>query len=513
MSEITLGTLRIVDNGDGVFRNRAPAATARLRPGIRREADRILDAEGRELRPDAAEVRTLLATLGLTSLQGLRLSPAGQYLASVSEAERLAREGRTPEARRNLEAAREWARQAGLTFNETRAEQILMRSAVAELGQLETEARAAAEAGNVVAFEDARQAARDVLGRLGTPFEQWESSGLPFPPSRARTLEIRALRQARPALLQRATSLAESGAVARLQETLARLRLTYSRAGDPLTEETAAQLQALERRAHAQALPDYFRRAEEAATQGQVEEYRRLAAQVRDAARLSGTPFPRDSETRLQVLESRAFTVSATRLLDQLEPRIARARQREEEIDMDEVRITLQRSREHATLSGSPWNADQTSRAERLRAQAFEANLAYRFRQAREAAAQGKVDDTLVPLRAAREMAAQGGIVFDEARAATLLNQALINGVELSFRNAACFALSLDEPNARVHLETARDYCARLHQVFPEDRAREVLALLRRPRRERQARLAAGRCSALLHTGQSYRPEEAAEDP
>lgn len=513
MSEITLGTLRIVDNGDGVFRNRAPAATARLRPGIRREADRILDAEGRELRPDAAEVRALLATLGLTSLQGLRLSPAGQYLASVSEAERLAREGRTPEARRNLEAAREWARQAGLTFNETRAEQILMRSAVAELGQLEAEARAAAEAGNLVALEDARQAARDVLGRIGTPLEQWESSGLPFPPSRAQALEIRALRQARPALLQRATSLAESGAVARLQETLARLRDTYSRAGDPLTEETAAQLQALERRAHAQALPDYFRRAEEAATQGRVEEYRRLAAQVRDTARLSGTPFPRDSETRLQALESRAFAASANRLLDQLEPRIARARRREEEIDMDEVRITLQSSREHATLYGNPWSADQASRAERLRAQAFEANLAYRFRQAREAAAQGKVDDTLVPLRAAREMAAQAGIAFDEARAAALLHQALVNGVELSFRNAACFALSLDEPNARIHLETARDYCARLHQVFPENRAREILALIRRPLRERQARLAEGRCSALLHPGQSYWPEEAAEDP
>jgi len=513
MSEFQLDNLRILDNGDGIFHDRAPSPTRPLRSGVRRVADQIQDSEGHPLLPDAAQVRTLMTSLGVTTLQGLRLSPASQYLSCLAEAEGFSRSGRTPEARRSLEACREWARQARLTFNEARGEQILMRSAVAELGQLERDAAQAAEAGNLVGFEDARNAARDVVARTGTPLENWESSGLPFPPSRARLLELRSLRQARPALLQQAEGFSQEGAVTRLQETLARLREYYVRAGDPISETLQGQWRDLERGAQLRASAVALRSAGEQAALGQVVGFRRLASEARDAARLGGVPLNSEQEATLQSLERQAFAASANRLMDELGNRIRAAAARENEIDMDQARATLQEARVHAELSGTAWSPAQETRAVQLRREAFLANIAWRFRQAREAAALGKVDDTLVPLRAGRDMANQAGLPFDETQASDLLRQATSNGIELSFHNAECFALAHDETNARIHLETARDYCLRLQQIFPEARAREILTLIQRPQRFRTARFEQQSCSSLLPVGQSYHPEEEAEEP
>lgn len=513
MSEIQFDTLRIQDNGDGVFHAQAPRAGVRLGSGVTRSADRITDTQGQTLDPAGPVVRDFMSRLGITTIEGLRLNPARQYLESFPLAEQAASQGDTVEARRVLEQGRLYATQAHLAFNESRGEQIIMRSSIQELRLLERDANSQADAGNVTAVEDAIRAARDVLIRLGTPLENWESSGLPFPPSAATVIEQRAFRQAIPSVILQAERSAQEGNVLRTREHLELIRQYFARASDPVPESMRTRLNEIERQSLIHAVTSYLAQAATPSQQGNVDATRALIQQAREASRLSSTPFTAEQNNAASLLERQAYQNAIPRLFERIDQALQSAQDTHRTANVAGIRLQIQAIRDDAALSLNPLTVEQEARIRQILDRAYQIDIEWRFHQAEGGANLGKVDDTIVPLNAARELAAQHQIPFDERWADALLRLALTNGVDLSFRNAQCFALAGDEANMRLHLSHARDYSARIGQAFSESRAREAEALLQQTVRQRGRLYEQQHCSGLLHSGMSSASEESEATP
>jgi len=508
MTEFLLGPLHIQDNGDGVFHAAPPPRGVRLGAGVERRADQITDEQGQPLALDSAQVRQTLNSLGISNFEGLRLTPVSQYFNALTQARTLAEQGQSLDLRTLLDQVRGFATQARLPFSESVAEQLVMRASMQELNVLESQARTSAGQGNVVAVDDAAIAAQDVYRRLGIPVEHWEDSALPFRPTVGQELLRSACRQAIPRLLEQIPALVHEGQVSRLQETVIRLREYHRRGEMTVSADLELRLQSWEGEVHAARSTQALAEATASAARGAVEETRRLLQEARDSARLSGHPFTSEQEGNAAAIERQALLQSINPLLDALEARIQRADTEHREMSLLEVRSRQQQVRDNAGLSGIPLTAAQEERMRQLVLRAYHIDIEWRFRQAADGARQGKVDDTIVPLRAARELALHAGLPFDQRRAEDLMHQSLVEGVELSFRNAQCFALLRDEANVRHHLEIARDYSARLGQAYPEARAQEVLAMLRIPRARQRRQYEQLSCSSLMH---SAMPDEAAE--
>ncbi len=506
MTEFQLGSLRIQDNGDGIFHAASPPRGVRLGRGVERRADQITDEQGQELAQDSSQIRQALNTLGISSLEGLRLAPAAQYFNALTQARSMAEQGQSLELRGLLDQMRGYATQAHVPFSDSVAEQLVMRASMQELSALETEARARSGEGNVGAVDDAAIAAQDVYRRLGIPVENWEGSGLPFRPSVAQDLLRTACRQSIPHLLELIPALVQEGSVTRFQDAVRRLREYYRRGEVTVPGDLEARLQTWNSGVYSARATQALSQAAAGAERGAVEEVRTLLQEARNAARLSGHPFSADQETRVATIERRALVQSIPLLLDAIDARTQAAEASQREISLAELRSRQQQVRDDATLSGTSLTAAQEERMRQQLQRAYQIDVEWRFRQAADGARQGKVDDTIVPLRAARELALHAGMPFDQARAEGLIHQSLVEGVELSFRNAACFALLRDEANMRHHLEIARDYSARLGQPYPEARAQDVTRLFGLARTRQRSQYEQASCSSLMH---SQMPDDA----
>ena len=134
---------------------------------------------------------------------------------------------------------------------------------------------------------------------------------------------------------------------------------------------------------------------------------------------------------------------------------------------------------ENAALAKTNFSAAQETSAASILKQAYQTAVDWRFAQATNASGIGKVDDTIVPLNAARELAKQGEVFFDESAAKKLIDDALVNGKELEFVTAEGFANAGDAENTYFHLDLARDNAKRLGQKFTDKEEKRAAAILK----------------------------------
>ncbi len=189
-------------------------------------------------------------------------------------------------------------------------------------------------------------------------------------------------------------------------------------------------------------------------------------------------------------------------------------RQGNQEISVNQVRELIRQIR----LDFPQISHDQESQLQTWMAQAYAEAIQWRFHQAEVDAARGKVEDTLIPLDAAREISGQWNlerlrrgsnpIAFDETRARQLIRQALTQGITLSFQNAERFAVAGNEAETLLHLSHAAAYRQRLGQRNLNDfgRREEILSILHRDTplgRARHQLFLANRAAAEGHETQA----------
>jgi hypothetical protein len=145
---------------------------------------------------------------------------------------------------------------------------------------------------------------------------------------------------------------------------------------------------------------------------------------------------------------------------------------------ISKVKAFLDQARANAAVIGSSLSSAQETSAGQILTQAYAAAVEWRFGQAEASADLGKVDDTVVPLNAGRELAKQGKVSFDEARAKRATETALTNGIELEFQIAEKIAAGGDREATLRHLDTARENARRVGQKFDEARAKRIVDLL-----------------------------------
>ncbi|MCC7345524.1 MAG: hypothetical protein IT573_11345, partial [Deltaproteobacteria bacterium] len=181
---------------------------------------------------------------------------------------------------------------------------------------------------------------------------------------------------------------------------------------------------------------------------------------------------------RAEAAEQKALRLSVDVLLAQASAAVAEVKKNG---GLSKVKDFIAQARANAALAKTALSAAQETSAASLLTQAYQAAVDWRFAQARGSASLGKVDDTIVPLNAGRELAKQGGIGFDEAAAQKLIEQALRKGIELEFAAAEKFAQAGDAGNTEFHLELARDNARRLGETFDEKRAAKIVKMLPSP--------------------------------
>lgn len=527
MGEFALGPIKIVDNGDGVYQ---PPAK-----GAKSPQDEVQDLQGKAVKPTGAEAQQALKALGASSLTGLKLSPASRYLEMLAQAKAFAAQGDTSQTQDRLLKARLAASEARLPFQEDRAADILKTSLEKELDLLVARAAPLADAGDVLALADVFAAGREILSRLQVPFDQAKAKGYAFHQELIDRLEPKAYANAMPLAWKKAEVASRAGEVPRCREAIAKVREYAARGKLTLTADQEKQLAELERAAHEASIEPYLAEAAAFALQGDVESTLDYLTRAKDAATLAKVSLNSKQEARVTRMERTALHNAPDFLLPQAEAQadlgdveatralIQRAKEARAQIglklskaergraeaaeqkalrlsvdvllakasaavaevkkngNLSKVRDLVAQARANAVLVKTALSAAQETSVASILTQAYQAAVDWRFAQARGAAALGKVDDTIVPLNAGRELAKQGRLSFDEAAAQKLIDQALLQGIELEFEAAEKFALAGDAANMEFHLELARDNARRLGKKFDEKRAAKVRKLLPSP--------------------------------
>lgn len=527
MGEFALGPIKIVDNGDGVYQ---PPAK-----GAKGPQDEVQDLQGKAVKPTGAEAQQALKALGASSLTGLKLSPASRYLEMLAQAKAFAAQGDTLQTQDRLLKARLAAAEARLSFKEDRAEGILKTSLEKELDLLVARAAPLADAGDVLALADVFAAGREILSRLQVPFDQAKAKGYAFHQDFIDQLEPKAYANAVPLAWKKAEAASKAGELPRCQEAIAKVREYAARGKVTLTADQEKQLVELERAAHEASIEPHLAEAAAFALQGDVESTRQYLTRAKEASVLAKKPLSSKQELRVARMERTALHNAPDFLLPQAETKadlgdveatraliqkakdaraqiglklakadLARAEAAEQKAlrlsvdvllaqasaavaevkkngNLSKVKDFITQARANAALAKTALSAAQETSAASLLTQAYQAAVDWRFAQARGSASLGKVDDTIVPLNAGRELAKQGGIRFDETAAQKLIDQALRNGIELEFAAAEKFAQAGDAGNTEFHLELARDNARRLGETFDEKRAAKVVKMLPSP--------------------------------
>ncbi len=527
MGEFALGPIKIVDNGDGVYQ---PPAK-----GAKGPQDEVQDLQGKAVKPTGAEAQQALKALGASSLTGLKLSPASRYLEMLSQAKSYAAQGDTFQTQDRLLKARLAAAEARLTFKEDRAADILKTSLEKELDLVVTRATQLADAGDVLALADAFAAGREILSRLQVPFDQAKAKGYAFHQDLIDQLEPKAYANAVPLVWKQAEAASKAGEVPRCREAIAKVRAYATRGKVTLTADQEKQLAELERAAHEASIEPHLAEAAAFALQGDVESTRLYLTLAKDAAVLAKVSLSSKQELRVTRMERTALHNAPDFLLPQAEAQadlgdveatralIQKAKDARSQIGMklskaeaaradaaeqkalrlsvdvllgkaaaavaevkkngnlSKVKDYIAQARANAALAKTSLSAAQETSAASVLKQAYQAAVDWRFAQARGSASLGKVDDTIVPLNAGRELAKQGGLSFDEAAAQKLVDEALRKGIELEFTAAEKFAKAGDAVNMELHLDLARDNARRLGEKFDEKRAAKVVQMLPSP--------------------------------
>lgn len=524
MGDFVLGPIKIIDNGDGIYR--FPLK------GAKKTQDEVVDLQGKKVTPTGAQALKVLRELGVSTLQGLRLSPASLYLEMMEQARGFASQGDTLQTQDRLLKARLAAAEAKLRFNEERAAAILKSSLEKELHVIADRARKHADAGEVLALHDTLNAGREILSRLAVPLDEAKGKGYSFTPELIEQLEQKGYTQALPIFWKKVEAASQAGNVPRVHEAVAKLREYAKRGRTNLTPDEETRLAELERKTYeisvennlteaaafalqgdrertgyyiAQAkdaaliaklplnsqqkrrivrmehlalcnAPSFLlKKAEEKADAGEVEEVRALIQKAKDARAQTGYPLSQAETIRAEAAERKALQLSVDVLLGQAAGLIPQVKRNG---NLQGIRQLITRARLNAALANITLSAAQETSVQSLFTRAYRAAVDWRFAQAASSAALGKVDDTTVPLNAGRELAKQGGVNFDEAAAAELIQTALTKGLELEFTAAEKFAKAGDAENAQFHLETARDFSVRLGKKFDKLRAEKILKLL-----------------------------------
>jgi hypothetical protein len=283
-------------------------------------------------------------------------------------------------------------------------------------------------------------------------------------------------REAIPLLLDKANAAAKTGDVETTRAFLSEAREAASLSGKRMKKAWRTRAKKIEKLALRNSPAFLLPQAQAAAQLGQVEETRRLIQLARDFRAELGLDLNSKQEKSAQSAVQTALLASVDPMLKQAEKVLVEVKRTG---DLDPIRRLLEAARENAQLAGGSFSADQEAKAANILSKAAEAAVEWRFGQAERSAKLGKVDDTLVPLNAGREFAKGAGISFDEVRATRLTRAALVNGIELSFTAAEHFAKQGDADNTFFQLDNGRDYARRLEQPFDEERAEEILKLLR----------------------------------
>lgn len=523
MGDYIIGPIKIIDDGDGIYE-------APLEDGT--PIDEIQNLQGDSVYVTETDAQEALRQLGITSLTGLRLSPASRYLHLFAQARGHAASGDLLHTQDELREARASARLAALPYSETRSEEILKLALRSKLDSVMSEAQQLSDQGDIAGLQDSLNAARDLLMRLGVNLKDAMSLGFPYSPNLAESLEQHAYSIAMLRAWDEARKSAKAGNVFKTSEQLRKLE-QFSQVGlGGLTRDQEKEGEKILQQAYRQAVPLYLEQAEALAQLGNVEKTRSLLEEAREAAQLGGGTMKKKHKTRAKKIEKLALKYSPRFLLplareaaqtgnvDETRRWIQRAKDDRAELgltleskqikeaaaieklalqtsidvllkqaelevtsvkktgDMAPLRQFIQSARENARLTGVDFDAAQEKRVEEILSRAAQGAVDWRFNQALHSSNLGKVDDTLVPLNAAREFANLYGVKFDEFRAKRLVIQSLENGIELSFTAAEHFAKRRDVENTYFQLDNARDYARRLKQSFDEKRAEKIIDLL-----------------------------------
>jgi len=524
MGDFQLGQITVRDNGDGIYN---PPVT-----GAKTPQDEIVDASGTAVTPTGKDAQAALKSLGITSLTGLKLSPASRYLDSLARAKQFSSQGDTFQVEEFLRKARIAAAEAKLAFRESDADQLITTSLKNEVDLLADRAKILAKNGDVVALGDVFNAAREIFSRLGVDMGDAKSKGYKITSEAMEQWETDACSNAIPLLLTNAEKFSLKGNVAKTQELLLRIQdyggrpkvglstdqkkkiqdlqkqayrnsvdlqlaeaAKFAPSGDleqtryflkeaknaatlggvSLSTSQSQQLQSIEKLALKNAADFYLRQADLNADQGKVEATRDAIQAARDAAAETGQKLSKTQESQADASLQKALLLSVDILLKDASKAVAQVNQ---DGNISQVRGLIRQARENASLANASLTTAQETSVQSILDQAYDAAIAWRFKQAQSAADLGKVDDTIVPLNAGRELAKQGGRTFDEAAAKGLTDKALTGGIELELKAAEGFAKAGDKDNTYLHLELARDNWRRLKKTPDEKRIAKIVKLL-----------------------------------
>lgn len=524
MSDFSLGPIKVIDNGDGVYNEPVKGAKA--------TQDDIVDSSGKSVSPSGAEAQAALKALGIGTLKGLKLSPASRYLEAMGQAQGFAAQGDTPQVQERLRKARTAAAEAKLPFSESRATALIEKALNQELDLVTARATRAAAKGEVIFMQDALNAGREILGRLNLSLDQAKAKGLSLTADVIAQLETQCYGLALTQKWKEAESAAKNGELALFQASRDKI-LEYSpRAGQSLTSSEEQKLVDLELETHRNSVDLHLVEAEKAAKLGDVDlarlhlkdaeqgaalgkkalstkqKFRRNTAE-REALKNAPDFYLPQAQAKADVGDveqaraliqlakdcraqvGRSLTKAETALADSIEQKalllsidvlLKRASKQVDQVKKDgsisKVRDFIAQARANATLAGTVLSAAQETSVAQTRTQAYDAAVEWRFGQAEHSADLGKVDDTIVPLNAGRELAKQGKVKFDEARAKKLSDTALTNGVELELQIAEKIANTGERDSTLRHLDLARENARRVGLKFDEARATRILALL-----------------------------------
>ncbi|HKY62193.1 MAG TPA: hypothetical protein VJR29_02150 [bacterium] len=524
MSDFTLGPIKVIDNGDGVYNEPVK--------GAKTTQDQIVDGAGKTVSSGGADAKAALQALGVKSLQGLRLSPASRYLEAMGQAQSLAAQGDTPQVQERLRKARTAAADAKLPFSETRAANLIEKSLVAELRLVVARAMLASSNGEIVQMQDAVSAGREILGRLNLTLDQAKAQGLALTADVIVQLETVGYTKALSLKWKEAETAAKSGELARFQGARDKVREYADRAGQTLTQAEEKKLGDLEVETHQSSVDRNLAEAETAAKAGDVELTRLYLKDVDQAAVLGNKalstkqkfrrssaerealrnapdfylPLAEDKADLGEVEQARAYLqlakdcraqvgrsltkaesqradlIELLALQNSVDVLLKRASKQVDQVKKDgsisKVRAFIDQARINAALVGSTLSPAQETSVAQILTQAYDAAVEWRFSQAENSADLGKVDDTVVPLNAGRELAKQGKVSFDEARAQRVLDTALLNGIELELQIAEKIAAKGDREATLRHLDQARENARRVKQKFDEARAKKIVDTL-----------------------------------
>ncbi|HKX11848.1 MAG TPA: hypothetical protein VJP40_01755, partial [bacterium] len=517
MSDFALGPIKVIDNGDGVYSEPVK--------GAKTTQDQIVDGAGKTVASTGAEAKAALKALGIGSLQGLKLSPASRYLDAMGQAQGYAAAGDTPQLQQVLRKARTAAAEAKLTFSETRATALLEKSLTKELDLVVGRATTASANGEVIPMQDALSAGREILGRLKLTLDQAKTQGLPLTADVIAQLETQGYSNAIPLKWKEAEAAAKAGDLTPFRAARDKIREYSSRAGQTLSAAEEKKLGDLELETYQNSVDVHLAEAEAGAKLGDVDRVRFHLKEAEEGAVLGKKPLSTKQKFRRRSAEmdalknapdfylplaeakadlglveparafiqlakdcrgqvGRSLTKAETQRAEAIEKKalllsidvlLKKAAKQIDQVKKDggiaDVKDFIHQARTHAGLIGSSLSQAQETSAAQILTQAYDAAVEWRFKQAEGSALLGKVDDTVVPLNAGRELAKQGKVSFDESRAKSALDTALTNGIELEFKIAEKIAASGDREATLRHLDTARENARRVGQKFDEARA------------------------------------------